>query len=102
MRASGIAPSDDFGQAEVSGYSGRAMENREEQEFRRCEAETQQIRAEYQQVLRSSVAFEKRIRDRWREKNRQNNERIAELEAKVEELERRLAESQVSSARRGS
>jgi hypothetical protein len=58
------------------------MENREEH-----------IRAEYQQLLKNSVAFEKRIRDRWREKNRQKNKRIAELEAKVEEGERRLAES---------
>jgi len=68
------------------------MENSEEQELRRCEAEKEQIRAEYQQVLRSSVAFEKRIRDRWREKNKHKNYRISELEAKVEELERRLAE----------
>jgi peptidoglycan hydrolase CwlO-like protein len=91
MRGNDIAPSDDFGQAEVFGYSGRAMENSEEQELRRCEAEKEQIRAEYLQVLKNSVAFEMRIRDRWREKNRQKNERIAELEAKVEELERRLA-----------
>ena len=63
------------------------------QEPWRFEAEKEQIRAEYQQVLKNSVAFEKRIRDRWREKNRQKTERIAELEAKVEELERRLAES---------
>jgi hypothetical protein len=45
--------------------------------------------AEYQQVLKNSVAFEKRIRNRWREKY----EKIAEFEAKVEELERRLAKS---------
>ena len=102
MRGNDIAPSDDFGQAEVFGYSSRAMEKSEEQEVRRCEADKEHIRAEYQQVLKNSVAFEKRIRDRWREKIRQKNERIAELEAKVEELERRLAESQVSSARRGS
>jgi hypothetical protein len=69
------------------------MENWEEHEPQRFEAEKEQIQAEYQQVLKNSVAFEKRIRDRWREKNRQKNERIAELEAKVEELERRLAES---------
>jgi hypothetical protein len=69
------------------------MENREDREQRKVEAEKEQRRAEYQQVLKNSVAFEKRIRDRWREKNRQKNERIAELEAKVEELERRLAES---------
>jgi hypothetical protein len=92
MMGKGIAPSDDIGQAEVFGYSGRAMENREEQEPRRCEAEKEQLRAEYRQAL-NTVAFEKRIRDRWREKNRQKNERIAELEAKVEELKRRLAKS---------
>jgi hypothetical protein len=68
------------------------MENREDREQRKVEAEKEQIRAEYQQVLKNSVAFEKRIRDRWREKNRQQNKRIAELEAKVAELERRLAE----------
>ena len=102
MRGNDIAPYDDFGQAEAFGYYSKAMENSEEQEVRRCEADKEQIRAEYQQVLKNSVAFEKRIRDRWREKIRQKNERIAELEAKVEELERRLAESQVSSARRGS
>ena len=76
----------------VIAYSGRAMENREDREQRKVEAEKEQIRAEYRQVLKNSVAFEKRIRDRWREKNRQKNKRIAELEAKVEELERRLAE----------
>jgi hypothetical protein len=69
------------------------MDNREKQEPRGFEAEKEQIRAEYQQVLKNSVAFEKRIRDRWREENRQKNKRIAELEAKVEELERRLAKS---------
>jgi hypothetical protein len=74
----------------VFAYSGKAMEDKEER--RRFEAEKEQIRAEYQQVLKNSVAFEKRIRDRWREKNRQKNARIAELEARVEELERRLAE----------
>lgn len=71
----------------VFAYSGRPMENKDEQERWRLEAEKERIRAEYQQVLKSSVAFEKRIRDRWREKNRQKSERIAELEAKVEELE---------------
>ncbi len=68
------------------------MAEREELERRDCEEETEQIRTEYRRVLESSVAFEKRIRNRWREKNQQKNERIAELEAKVEELERRLAE----------
>ncbi len=69
------------------------MAEREELERRDCEEETEQIRTEYRRVLESSVAFEKRIRNRWREKNQQKNERIAELEAKVEELERRLADN---------
>jgi hypothetical protein len=69
------------------------LEEREEHERRDGEEEKDQIRAEYQQVLKSSVAFEKRIRNRWREKSRQKNERIAELEAKVERLERRLADN---------
>lgn len=38
------------------------------------------------------MAFEKRIRNKWREKSKQKDERIAELEAKVEELERRYPE----------
>ncbi len=68
------------------------MEENEEQERRDCEEEKEQIRTEYRRVLESSVAFEKRIRNRWREKSKQKNDRIAKLEAKVEELERRLAE----------
>jgi hypothetical protein len=55
---------------------------------RRIEAEKARIEAEYRQVLKNSVAFEKKIRNRWREKNRQKNARIAELEARVAELER--------------
>ncbi len=57
---------------------------------RRIEEERARIEAEYREVLKSSVAFEKRIRDRWREKNRQKNARIAELEARVAELEQKL------------
>lgn len=68
------------------------MEKSEERERREFEAEKDRIRAEYQQVLKNSVSFEKRIRNRWREKNRRKNERIAELEARIRELERRLAE----------
>jgi hypothetical protein len=57
----------------------------------RCiEEERARIEAEYRRVLKSSVEFEKRIRNRWREKCRAKNERIAELEALVAELERRL------------
>ena len=48
------------------------------------------MEAEYREVLKSSVEFERKIRDRWREKNRQKNRRISELEQRVGELERRL------------
>jgi hypothetical protein len=59
---------------------------------RRIEEEHARIAAEYRRVLRSSVEFEKRIRDRWRQKCRAKNERIAELEARVAQLERQLEE----------
>ena len=65
---------------------------REGHEQQDCEEEKDRIRAEYQEVLKNSVAFEKRIRNKWREKSKQKNERIAELKVKVEELERRYAE----------
>lgn len=57
---------------------------------RRVEQERARIETEYRRVLRSSVAFEKRIRNRWRDKNREKNARIAQLEERVAELERRL------------
>jgi hypothetical protein len=57
---------------------------------RRIEEEKASIEAEYRRVLKNSVAFEKKIRNRWREKNRQKNVRIAELQARVTELEREL------------
>ena len=57
---------------------------------RRVEEQRIRIKAEYREVLRNSVAFEKRIRNRWREKNRLKNARISELEARVKELEREL------------
>jgi uncharacterized protein YceH (UPF0502 family) len=59
---------------------------------RRMEEERARIEAEYRRVLASSVEFEKKIRNRWREKCRAKNERIAELEARVAELERRVEE----------
>jgi polyhydroxyalkanoate synthesis regulator phasin len=59
---------------------------------RRIEEERARVEAEYRQVLKSSVEFERRIRDRWREKCLAKNERIAELEERVAELERRLQE----------
>jgi uncharacterized protein YceH (UPF0502 family) len=63
------------------------MENVE----RRIAEERAGVEDEYRRVLKSSVAFEKRIRDRWRAKCREKNEHIAELEERVAELERRLA-----------
>jgi peptidoglycan hydrolase CwlO-like protein len=57
---------------------------------RRVEEERTRIEAEYRELLKNSVAFEKRIRNRWREKNRQKNARISELESRHEELEREV------------
>lgn len=59
---------------------------------RRIDEERARVEAEYRRVLKSSVEFERRIRDRWREKCRAKNERITELEGRVAELERRLLE----------
>src|SRR4051794_24432570 len=47
---------------------------------RRIEVERARIEAEYREVLKNAVAFEKKIRNRWREKSRQKNARIAELQ----------------------
>lgn len=69
------------------------MKDREEQERRNIEAEKEALRAEYQRVLKNSVSFERRIRDRWRDKNRRKNEKIVALESRVKELERHLADS---------
>ena len=59
---------------------------------RRIERERARVEAEYRQILKSSVEFEKRIRDRWREKCLAKNQQIAELEERVADLERRLGE----------
>jgi hypothetical protein len=59
-------------------------------EDRRIREERARVEAEYRRVLKSSVEFEKKIRNRWREKNREKNRRIAELERRVAELEREL------------
>ena len=60
---------------------------------RRVAEERAKVEAEYRQVLKTSVEFERRIRDRWREKNREKSRRIAELEERVAELERRIMEN---------
>ncbi|MDQ4127643.1 MAG: hypothetical protein M3151_06820, partial [Actinomycetota bacterium] len=60
---------------------------------RRIEEERARVEAEYRRILKSSVEFEKRIRNRWRAKCREKNGRIAALEGRVAELERRLAEA---------
>jgi polyhydroxyalkanoate synthesis regulator phasin len=57
---------------------------------RRIEGERARVEAEYRQVLKSSVEFERRIRNRWREKCLAKNQRIAELEERVADLEQRL------------
>ncbi len=57
---------------------------------RRIREERARVEAEYRRVLKSSVDFEKKIRNRWREKSRQKNRRISELERRVAELEREL------------
>ena len=61
---------------------------------RRLAEERAKVEAEYRKVLKTSVEFERRIRNRWREKNREKNRRIAELEKRVAELERRVVEKQ--------
>ena len=59
---------------------------------RRIREERARVEAEYRRVLKTSVEFEKRIRNRWRAKNQEKNRRIAELERQVAELKRRLEE----------
>ena len=59
---------------------------------RRIERERARVEAEYRQILKSSVEFEKRIRDRWREKCLAKNQQIAELEERLADLEWRLGE----------
>ena len=61
---------------------------------RRIEDERARVEAEYRKVLKSSVEFERRIRDRWREKCLAKNQQIAELEERVADLERRLGEKE--------
>lgn len=62
---------------------------------RRVEEERARVEARYRRVLKSSVEFEKKIRDRWRQKNREKNARIARLEARVAELEKLLREQEM-------
>ena len=60
---------------------------------RRVSEERARVEAEYRRVLKSSVDFERGIKDRWRDKARAKNQRIAELEAQVADLKRRLGKS---------
>ena len=64
---------------------------------RRIREERARIEAEYREILKNSVEFEKKIRDRWREKNREKNRRIAELERRVADLESKLGEDPLGS-----
>jgi len=59
---------------------------------RRVSEERARVEAEYRRVLESSVEFERGIRNRWREKCREKNRRIAQLEKRVAELERRVGQ----------
>ena len=59
-------------------------------EDRRIREERARVEAEYRGVLKSAVEFEKKIRNRWREKSREKNRRIAELERRVADLEQEL------------
>ena len=60
---------------------------------RRLAEERAKVEAEYRKVLKTSVEFERRIRNRWRARNREKSRRIAELEERVAELERRIVEN---------
>ena len=59
---------------------------------RRIREERARVEAEFRRVLKNSVEFEKKIRDRWRAKNREKNRRISDLERQVADLKRRLDE----------
>jgi hypothetical protein len=71
------------------------MENVE----RRVAEERARVEAEYRKVLKTSVQFERRIRDRWRKKNREKNRRIAELEERIAELEQRVEVKEAPASR---
>lgn len=79
-----------FALPEVLTLHWRGMEDRLIRE------ERARVEVEYREVLKSSVEFEKKIRDRWREKNREKNRRIVELERRVAELEQRLEDGTTS------
>jgi hypothetical protein len=73
-----------------------------EDEERDVEEALARVEAEYRKVLKTSVEFERRIRDRWREKNREKNRRIAELEERVAELEWRAGGKRDAGSRENS
>jgi chromosome segregation ATPase len=62
---------------------------------RRVAEERARVEAEYRKVLRTSVEFERRIRERWRQRSREKSRRIAELEERIAELEQRIVEKDV-------
>jgi hypothetical protein len=62
---------------------------------RRVAEERARVEAEYRKVLRTSVEFERRIRERWRQRSREKSRRIAELEERIVELEKRIVEKDV-------
>jgi hypothetical protein len=66
---------------------------------RRVAEERARVEAEYRKVLQTSVEFERRIRDRWRQRSQEKSRRIVELEERVAELERRVGEKQDARSR---
>jgi hypothetical protein len=66
---------------------------------RRLAEERAKVEAEYRKVLKTSVEFERRIRDRWRQRSREKSRRIAELEERIAELERRVGDKQEAGSR---
>jgi hypothetical protein len=64
----------------------------------RAAREIARVEAEYRRVMKTAVDFEKRIRDRWRQRCREKNARIVELEGVVARLESQLRSQTESEA----
>ena len=78
------------GPVEPRSFFARQLHSSTMENLERLVAEERaRVEAEYRRVLKTSVEFERRIRDRWREKNREKTRRIAELEDRIAELEQR-------------
>jgi hypothetical protein len=58
--------------------------------------EVARVEVYYRRLLKTSVDFERRIRDRWRQRCREKNARIAELEDTVARLRAQLESERTS------